>query len=167
VPARHTGQPGDYDWVLPLTRAVAACLPARLDHVDAWRLLFAIGWQESRWQARHQHGGPASGFLQFEVAGVAGVLAHASTARLARRLLATLRYSTLDPVAIQRVLADNDVLALGFGRLLLWTLPDPLPGPQDARAGWAQYLAAWRPGRPRPETWAEAWARALVVCPAA
>jgi hypothetical protein len=103
--------------------------------------------------------------LQFERVGVRGVLTHPATRALGLTLLSTLRYPT-SPIdaatdAVYLAVEHNDVLCLALGRLLLWTHPDPLP--EDAEAGWAQYVALWRPGRPRRETWDEAWRVGLEV----
>lgn len=138
----------------PATRAL---LPPEMGSDDALALLVAIGWQESRWSARRQMEGPARGFLQFERAGLDAVLRHQATRRPATSLAYALGYPA-DVAALWDAIADNDVLGLGLGRLLLWSLPERLPGPSEPDRGWAQYRAAWQPGRPRPETWPEAWA---------
>ena len=62
-------------------------------------------------------------------------------------------------------LADNDILACAFARLLLWTLPDALPGRDDAVVGWSQYRRTWRPGTPHPEPWAGHWKPAWELLP--
>ena len=50
-------------------------------------LLLAIGLQESRFEHRRQMGnGPARGFWQFETGGVRGVVNHATSAGLLRKL---------------------------------------------------------------------------------
>lgn len=143
--------------------AALSLLPAPMDSPAARALLLAIGLQESRFEYRLQKGGgPAHGYWQFERGGgVRGVLSHSATAGHARRVCAALHYEprTGD---VYRALADNDLLACCLARLLLWTLPGALPGPADAEEGWRQYTAAWRPGKPHPETWpafhARAWA---------
>lgn len=139
-------------WVLP---AAADLLPSSMRSTDADRELMAIAWQESRLRHRAQIGGPARGFWQFELGGVRGVLDHRATALHAARVLEQLQYRDPTPREIQAALQHNDVLAAVFARLLLWTLPEPLP--TTAAAGWNQYLDAWRPGKPHPATWADAW----------
>jgi hypothetical protein len=137
--------------------AAYAVLPADLSSPPATRLVMAIGWQESRFQHRRQIGGPARGLWQFESAGVKGVLAHEASKDLIRAAFAALQYRHAPtPYGCHSALEHNDVLAAVFARLLLWTLPWPLP--TTAEDGWRQYLAAWRPGRPHAHTWAEAWA---------
>lgn len=52
----------------------------------------------------------------------------------------------------------QDIVAAAAARLLVLTLPDELP--TKAAEGWNQYIAAWRPGKPHPKTWAGHWATA-------
>lgn len=150
------------DHILP---AAYSLLPPAMNSPAATAMLLAIGLQESKFQHRRQVGGPARGFWQFEEGGgVAGVLRHAATAQIAQQVLRELRYPhAVTPSAVYALLADNDVLAAVFARLLLWTVPGRLPTEHQAPAGWRQYLDGWRPGKPHPETWAayytSAWQR--------
>jgi hypothetical protein len=130
---------------------------------NARRMLLAIALQESgpglsnRFQivsGSPGAGGPARGFYQFEEGGgVVGVLTHRASAELARRLCED---CTVLPhrAAVWRALEGHDVLATGFARLLLWTHPPALP---ETAAGWQQYMAVWRPGRPHEARWAGHW----------
>lgn len=134
-------------------------LPPAMASREATALLLAIGYQESRFAHRQQVKGPARGFWQFEMGGgVVGVLGHPTTQAPARSALKALAYR-YDPTphGCYAAIEHNDVLAVVFARLLLWTLPGALPGRQDEGLGWRQYLAAWRPGKPHAETWSEAW----------
>ena len=143
--------------------AAMSLLPEAMDSPAAWRMLTAIGLQESRFTHRTQVRGPARGFWQFERAGgVAGVLEHVSTRRVAEGVCAVLGYPAT-AAAVYTAIEDNDVLAACFARLLLWTDPRALPqSAGQAIDGWTQYLATWRPGKPHPQTWTEhftaAWA---------
>lgn len=124
-------------------------------------MLYAIGMQESRFQHRKQIGGPARGMWQFEQGGgVRGVLNHAATKPLIEPILARLQYDTF-PATSYNAIADNDILACVFARLLLWTIPGPLPTRGQAQEGYEYYIQGWRPGRPHRQTWdafyAEAW----------
>lgn len=146
--------------IIPVTMRL---LPIGMDSPAARAMLVAIGLQESRFIHRRQIKGPARGFLQFERGGgVRGVLTHPATAQTARQLADTLCYPA-DEHTLYAALEHNDVLALAFGRLLLWTLPGRLPGPQEPVEGWRQYMESWRPGKPHEGTWqafyAEAWTR--------
>lgn len=134
-------------------------LPPSMASEQATGMLMAIGWQESRFAHRRQVNGPARGFWQFEVGGgVAGVLRHADTKTLARRALIALAYPhEPTPHGVHMVIENNDVAAAIFARLLLWTLPGPLPTVVQPDEGWNQYLAAWRPGRPHQDTWKQSW----------
>lgn len=128
---------------------------------DAERLLLAIGLQESGFMYRKQISGPARGFWQFEKAGgIKGVLNHPATKQLAREVV---RYCGI-PVneeSVYSVLAENDILAAAFARLLLWTDPQPLPTTEQE--AWECYLRTWRPGKPRPEHWPENWKKSLEI----
>jgi hypothetical protein len=148
-------------WTLP---AALALLPPRLDSPPARALLVAIGLQESEFRARRQQPrGPARGFWQFELAGgVAGVLTHAASAPLIHPILETLCV-TPAANACHVAIEHNDVLAAVFARLLLWTVPGTLPGPDDPAGGWHQYLRGWRPGAPRPESWVVNYRRAWAA----
>lgn len=117
-------------------------------------MLLAICLQESKAKARVQFNGPARGFWQFEIPGVAGVMRHAATKAHLLEALDTLCYKrTVPPTVLHKAIEDNDVLACVFARLNLWWIPAPLPGSQDADEGWRQYVDSWNPGKPHPETW--------------
>ena len=149
-------------YVLP---AALSLLPKEMDTPAARAMLLSIGLQESQFlDRRQQPTGPARGFWQFEKGGgVKGVMTHRLTQALALETLSHLRYASTAPTTIHATLEHNDVLACVFARLLLWTLPARLPTRQQPNVGWPQYLEAWRPGKPHPETWTnyfvEAWAR--------
>jgi hypothetical protein len=121
-------------------------------------MLLAIGLQESEFVHRRQMSGPARGYWQFELSGVEGVLSHHSSAEYAIGFCRVLNYEP-DVHEIYGALEDNDVLAAGFARLLLWRLPDPLP--TNATDGWNQYIETWRPGKPRRSKWQNNWATAI------
>lgn len=137
--------------------AAFALLPGRMGSSEAAALLLAIGLQESGFTARRQRGGPARGFWQFEVAGVAGVLTHPVTAPILRPLV---RLCLVPETAVgcQAALEYHDVLAACCARLLCYVDARPLPGVHDAHTGWSIYVQNWRPGRPRPEAWADNYA---------
>jgi hypothetical protein len=142
-------------FVIPAAYAV---LPPEMASEDATRELLAIGYQESRFEHRYQVRGPAKSFWQFEQRGVSGVLAHVETYDVVRRALVSLNYRNMPtPFSCQLAIEHNDVLACVFARLLLWTLPNALPKADEPEEGWRQYLAAWRPGKPHPETWSQSW----------
>jgi hypothetical protein len=128
-------------------------LPVRMDSPEARALIVTITLQESELKARRQHGGgPARSYLQFERAGIRGVLTHRTSAVEAVRICKAVDVdATVD--AVYRAIEFHDPLAVCFARLLLWTLPDFLPQRTEAQAGWDQYLAAWRPGKPHRQTW--------------
>ncbi len=133
--------------------ATAFLLPPKMESQAARAMLMAIGLQESRFTARTQDGGPARGFWQFERGGgVKGVLNHSATQPHINKVLDALEYDRSSETSYQSI-ADNDILACAFARLLLWTLPGALPGPSDPNEGWQQYMEAWKPGKPHRETW--------------
>ena len=128
---------------------------------DAQRILLAIAIQESGLRHRRQviagagETGPASSFWQFEAGGgCKGVLEHYLVAPCMRSLCADFNVPAT-PQGLWEAMRYQDVLAAIAARLLIYTLPDKLP--TTAEEGWKQYVAAWRPGRPHPETWAAAW----------
>lgn len=126
-------------------------------------MLIAIALQESRAKYRAQIGGPARGYWQFERGGgTYGVLKHHASAAHAKRVCETLDIKA-ETYAVYDAIEYNDVLAAALARLLLWTLPQPLPATREE--GWAQYIEAWRPGKPHPSTWPEAWDKAEQAVP--
>ena len=146
------------------------------------RMLVAIAVQESRAQYRIQLGTQgqwARGFWQFErgnrtlKGGCWGVCNHAQLRPNLDRVLDRLGIVTTMDVDAGTALHDlvheriawNDILAASVARLLLWSLPRALPGVADEGEGWAQYRAAWNPGKPRPDEWPKAWAIARKVYP--
>jgi|SRR3990167_2418012 len=138
-------------------------LPGKMDSPAARAMLIAIALQESRIAHRAQIGGPARGYWQFEMyGGVKGVLNHPASQAHIRSALLALDYSpdSKEP-ACYIAIEHNDVLAACFARLLLWTLPQPLPAQNNPAGGWSQYIAAWRPGKPHRDTfdgfYADAW----------
>jgi hypothetical protein len=147
--------------------AAYALLPPQMESDHATAMLLAIGLQESQFLQRSQLKGPARGFWQFELGGIAGVLRHERTRAPMHEVLTTLRYGALsDRVAsCYKIIEHSDTLACVFARLLLWTLPFALPEEDQPERGWLQYVQAWRPGIPRRETWdvyyRDAWDRVL------
>lgn len=149
-----------------LRTAIAPALAELVQHgipdtPDARRLLLAIALQESGLRHRRQvaaggaETGPAASFWQFEAGGgCAGVLTHRLTAACMRALCGEFKVAAT-PQGLWEAMRYHDVIAAIAARLLLYTLPDKLP--LTAEDGWRQYLAAWRPGKPHPETWAAAW----------
>ena len=144
------------DIILP----ALAILPPPMTSIRAQVMLLAVGKQESGLEHRRQiGGGPARGLWQFERAGIRGVLHHPRTAEHAKNVC--WRCSNAGTTAaVYHQLESDDILACAFARLLLWTLPGSLPGRDQADEGWSQYIAAWRPGKPRREKWDKNFERA-------
>lgn len=151
-------------------------LPRSMDSREARVMLLAIGMQESRlrdrWQIvdrrRPEVRGPARGLWQFERGGgVTGVLNHSASRALARELCGV-RGVVPAPSTVWTWLAEDDVLAAGFARLLLWTDPRPLPRLGQPDAAWGYYMDNWRPGKPHRRTWGAFYRQALeVIAPGA
>lgn len=139
--------------------AAYSLLPPPMASESATAMLLAIGWQESRFAHRRQVNGPAHGLWQFEQGGgVRGVLGHPRSSGIARDVLTRLRYPGEPTLwGAYDAIRHNDVLACAFARLLLWTVPGPLPSRTDPDDGWRQYIAGWNPGKPKPDTWSQAW----------
>jgi hypothetical protein len=147
--------------------AAFSLLPPAMDSPAARAELLAIGLQESRFRHRKQISGPARSLWQFELGGgLAGVLQHHATAAHARKVLDALLYEDATIGQIHEAMTHNDTLACCLARLLLWTVPGRLPGPDDPEAGWRQYREGWRPGKPHRGTWdafyGVAWSRVMV-----
>lgn len=152
-----------------------ALLPPTMDSKQARVLLLAIGLQESkfvdRWQVidrkRPQVKGPARGFWQFELGsqasrgGVWGVFLH-SASRFWLSKLCEARDVAFAPRAIWLAIEQDDVLAAGLARLLLFTDPKRLPALGEEKAAWNLYrVSTWRPGKPHVQTWPENYAQAM------
>lgn len=131
-----------------------ALLPAGMDSQLARVMLLAIGLQESRFDHRRQlvgspprPVGPAKSFWQAEQGGgmVHGVRLHAMS-RVPAAVLYAARGVVANDAAIWNAIEQDDVLAAGLARLLLWTDPKPLPAVGDEAGAWQLYLRTWRPG---------------------
>lgn len=147
-------------------------LPLRMDSVKARVELYAIGFQESNFEVRRQYNnGPAASFWQFEKGGgIKGVLTHAASAEYAKALCA---FRGVQPTTqdVWNAMLTDDVIGAGFGRLLLYTDPRPLPEvrstinidrPQDSES-WQYYSRNWRPGKPHPNKWFASRQKAFAV----
>ncbi len=137
--------------------AAYALLPPKMNSFGATAMILAIGLQESRFKHRVQINGPAKGFLQFERAGLKGVLTHAVTKPILLPVLDALCYAPTLQVCYAAV-EHNDTLACVFARLLLWTVPGRLARHDEPDKGWDDYLRGWRPGRPHRGSWDECFA---------
>lgn len=147
----------------PMAEA-ARLLPTVPFSPNACIQLLATGLQESKLTFRRQHNnGPAAGLLQFEAGGgVKGVLNHPASKGLAVTLC-NARGVTPSQSAVWNALQTDDVLAMGFGRLLYWTSPKSMPTRDDVEGSWNLYVSQWRPGQPRHETWAANHAAAVTA----
>lgn len=136
-------------------------LPTKFTSPGAEAMLLAIGLQESGLDDRHQDGGPAHGYWQFEkFGGVSGVLEHRLTRNIALNVLDRMDYDAeyvINSELIHTVIEHNQIVACVFARLLLFTVPDRLPTRDEPDVGWQQYMFAWRPGKPHPERWLDNW----------
>lgn len=150
--------------VLATVNNALALLPPKMTSDEARAMLLAIQFQEDPRQRRRQWPtGPARGLWQFERdGGVIGVLRHHSTREHALNLCWRCGWAGT-VAAVYHALDRDDILAAGFARLLLWTLPMKLPAQGDVEEGWMQYLEAWRPGKERPETWEANFLRAWEI----
>lgn len=154
------------DAIEPAYRLLPEKMSAPASRDRATVMIVAICLQESRLIHRRQIGGPARGFAQFEKGtpqtrgGVTGVLLHAST-RDAAQALCKARGVPATAEAVYEAIENDDVLAAGFARLLLWTDPFPLPQIGQEQEAWELYIRTWRPGRPHRSTWGPLYAQAV------
>lgn len=141
----------------------AGLLPAH-DSPEARCLLLAIAGQESGWSQRLQEPVPdGRGFWQCERLGATFAVV---TGDVTRPLIYGICDSLCIPKGLDQIseaLAWNDTLAYWVARLFLWMDPPALPALGDADAAWATYLRVWRPGKPRPETWAGRYASSVAL----
>lgn len=141
-------------------------LPSKMSSADARAEITAICMQESGLAARRQYGnGPARGLAQFEKGGgVHGVMTHSASRDYAADVCEVLGvpFTEMD---VWQALEFNDVLALAFARLLLWTDAKKLPPAvlESERAAWDYYERNWRPGKPHPEKWGANWEQAIAA----
>lgn len=129
--------------------------------VSAARFILAIALQETGLRNRRQvvaggaEAGPAASFWQFEQGGgCKGVLTHSSAAPRMKAICDAYNIEAT-PAALWEAMRYQDIVAAAAARLLVYTLPGALPSTEAE--GWAQYVSAWRPGKPHPETWPAAW----------
>jgi hypothetical protein len=134
--------------------AAYSLLPEAMRSDRATAMLLAIGLHESDgFRARRQYNrGPAHGFWQFERVGTRGVLEHPRTQAAAAAVIDALCYRLPKATPARQALevfdaiTHNDTLACCLARLLLWTIPHPLPTATEPYIAFQQYLDAWRPG---------------------
>lgn len=147
------------DEVLPKAFAL---LPPKMESNEAKVMLLSTGLQESMLKHRFQivqgkpgAKGPARGLWQFEKGGgVRGVLTHKASAGLAKEIQAVLGHGRGVDAAYE-ALEHDDVFAAVFARLLYYTDPYNLPEVDQVRRAWNLYERTWRPGKPKPDTWAK------------
>lgn len=148
-----------------VTRALSL-LPAKMDTPQARVMLVAICLQESnlahRWQVLSGgRKGAARGLAQFERGGgVYGVLNHVASRNYAKSVC-HLRGVPATVGAVYEALETDDILAVAFARLLLWTDPKRLPDDMDA--AWDLYIRCWRPGKPHKNRWSANYLKAMAV----
>lgn len=139
------------------------------DSPEVRRFMIAIALQESGLKHRRQvtnsglEDGPASSYWQFEKnGGCKGALTHHAVKE--HMLWVCTQYDIAPtPEALWEAMRYNDVVAASAARLLIYTLPKKLPVTADD--AWAQYVDAWRPGKPHPETWQANWDMACRIVP--
>lgn len=135
----------------------------RFEAVEAEVFLLTTAITESGLKHRHQVGGPAHGYFQFEKGGAfTGVIGHPRTAATLGKVLDELALPG-EVDTLFEALQWNDLLQVAFARLLLWTDTRPLPALGGEAAAWDCYLRLWRPGKPGRERWRTAYATALAT----
>lgn len=119
--------------------------------------LAAIALQESMGLARSQRpSGPALSFWQIEPPTLDAVIQHP---RVGPTLLAIADRLDLQPGQLREALRYSELFAASVARALLRSIYLPLALDRDK--AWQVYLEAWRPGVPRPGSWASCWAAAI------
>ncbi len=138
-------------------------LPGWMDTVEARVQLLATFLQESSLMYRHQVGGPARGYPQFETGSISAVLTNSITGPTARFVMDKLDYTSPTVSGIHEAVMHNDILAVVFARLLLSADPESLAKRGDGQKAWQQYLRTWRPGKPHPDKWPACWSKAWTI----
>lgn len=131
------------------------------DNPRAIALLLAIAQVESLCRWRRQIRGPARSFWQIEPATGLDIL---RTRPNAREFWQRLHLPEPTPTNVRAALEFSDTGACMIARELLWSrIKANLPQLEDDAAEEAlrQYLQAWRPGRPHPDKFVEAWPLAV------
>lgn len=151
-------------------------LPCKMDSPEARVMLLAIALQESDLRDRRQlvtvtrgghritvPEGPAKSFWQGEETGgmVHYVPRHPASKDLAAYLCQARQVPYLDDRAVWNAIENDDVLAAGLARLLLYTDPRPLPALGKRQTAWEYYTRNWKPGKPNPKKWPLCYERAL------
>ena len=130
-----------------LAPAAEFCAPilAARDCPEARCMLLAIAGQESGWRNIHQDGGPAVDPWQHEIGSIRALKLNITTQRYMHSMARAVGCGT-DPDSIYAALLGDMRLAYGCARLLLWTVPQPLPAIGDHTETLRQYRWTWRPG---------------------
>lgn len=135
------------------------------DKPPAAALLAAIAYTESDCRWRRQQPGPARSWWQIEPATALDTLRrHRLTAGRYWKMLLLPTVTTKEPLG--PILEWSEAGACVLARMLLWhRLPEPLPRlvPYDVDTALAQYLRAWRPGKPHPDRFRDAWPDAVAT----
>jgi hypothetical protein len=144
--------------IAPALAELATCgIP---DTPEARRFLLAIALQESGLRYRRQvvggvEAGPAVSYWQFEKGGgCRGVLEHKTVADPMAYICGAYDVEA-SAAGLWEAMRYQDVVAAAAARLLVYTLPAALP--ENPVSGWGQYLAGWRPGKPRQDDWQTNW----------
>ncbi|MFZ0872162.1 MAG: hypothetical protein WAM90_15735 [Rhodanobacter sp.] len=136
-------------------------LPAKFGSDQASVILLAIALQESGLRTRQQMGGPARSLWQEEQGGgVHAVLNNPATRIYMRGACSLLGIAPIESDIYAALLSDDQAGCV-VARLILWADPQPLPAIGDVDGAWIAYsVRDWRPGKPKPDTWAANYAAA-------
>jgi hypothetical protein len=142
-----------------------AWLGPRYASREAEALLLAIAHQESRCAARRQKpAGPARSWWQIESQTAHAVISKWSDGRSRLKDLGALTSVGLPggQYDLSTWVECSELAACIIARGLLWLEPSPLPALGDQQGAWKYYAErTWRPGKPHPETWPDAYEQAM------
>jgi hypothetical protein len=140
--------------VWAVNKTLTEVFSPKFDTPNARIQLLAIGMQESKFMDRvQQGGGPAHSFWQEEPNGVKSVLNHELVGPMMVDICQKLGVNS-DWRTVYKEVIMNDVLACAVARLILYADGNPLPKVGAVDDAWQCYLRNWKPGRPRPDSWA-------------
>ncbi len=128
---------------------------------EAEVLLLAIAIQESSLQHRRQIRGPARSFWQIEPPTYKDTLLRYTPLLMFVNDLEIGVNTVNTAIDASYAMRYNDALACACARGILRLNPKPLPDVGDEDGAWDYYLESWRPGKPRPGSWHQAYEGSL------
>lgn len=127
-------------------------------------LLCAIAIQESKLKYRRQMPrGPAMSFWQIEGKTANDCVGRCTPVRdFCKGWVGVSGFSNPGSLG-EYAIRYNDAVACAIAAGILRLHPSLLPEVGDEDGAWRTYVGAWRPGKPRPNSWPDAYKQAMSV----